>query len=505
MTITAPKLNNIDFDKLFFPKAIGIIGVSLDMRGGSFFVRCMKDRFKGPMYLFNPKFAGKDLYGYKIYGSILEIDGPIDYVILAVPARICPTLMEEIGKKGVPFVTVFASGFREVGKENLEQELLSVAKKYNVRIIGPNCLGVYNPRAGLHFSFSQPRKSGNFSGVFQSGGIAQNMAQLAISYGLHVSKFISIGNSLDLSPVEFLEYFNQDEYTKIIGLYIENLRSISQGRQFMNVVKDCNLNRKPVILWRAGYGEATKKAIMSHTGGLAGNNEMWNAVGKQTGSCIVSNSNELAALASAFNLTRLPNSRSVGVIGIGGGSTIEAIDILEKNNLNIPTLSEKTISKMKRFIPDVNTNVSNPLDLGGSGIQPNVYYRTILALDKDPNISSIVFIKDPERFGNFQKLIKEILDMNKGMHLPKMMDLNREFIRYISKAKSVSTKPMYCVMLKINEGFEEYKSRYKFKLKLLNRNVPVFESLDLTGTVLDKVNSYREFLQKHGKYPKDQS
>jgi hypothetical protein len=271
----------------------------------------------------------------------------------------------------------------------------------------------------------------------------------------------------------------------------------------MEAVKLCNLNRKPVILWRAGYGEATKKAILSHTGGLAGNNEMWKAVGKQTGCSIVNNSNELAALASAFNLTSLPESRNVGVIGIGGGSTIEAIDILEKNNLNIPTLSEKTISKMERFLPDVNTNVTNPLDLGGAGIQPNIYYRTIMALDEDPNISSIVFIKDPERFGNFQKLMKEIFRSQKIIQGFKTVDLNREFIRYISKAKSVSTKPMYCVMLKINEGFEEYKSRYKFKLKLLNRNVPVFESLDLAGSVLDQLNSYREFLQKHGKFPKN--
>ncbi|MFX1502487.1 MAG: CoA-binding protein [Promethearchaeota archaeon] len=491
-TIESPQ--KINFDKLFFPKSIGIIGVSRDPASGGFFLRCMKNRFKGPIYLFNPRLSGQDLYGYKIYSSILEISEPIDYVILAVPAQLCPKLMEEIGQKGVPFVTVFASGFRETGNENLEKELLAIARRYNVRIIGPNCIGVYNPKAGLYFAFEQSKKAGNFGGVFQSGGIAQNLSQLAVSYGLYISKFISIGNSLDLSPTEFLEYFLQDEYTKIIGLYIENLRSINQGRKFMNSVKECNLNRKPVILWKAGYGEATKKAILSHTGGLAGNNEIWKAVAKQTGSCIVNNSNELTALASAFNLTHLPDTRNVGIIGIGGGSTIEAIDILEKYNLKIPSLTEKTINKMRRFLPDVNTNVTNPLDLGSAGIQPNIYYRTILALDKDPNISATVFIKDPERFGGFQELLEEM-----GF---KDMDLNKEFIRYISKAKRICTKPMYCVMLKINEGFEEYKSRYKFKLKLLNRNVPVFESLELIGTVLDKINSYREFLQKHEKYPR---
>ena len=485
----------IDFEKLFFPRAIGIIGAGYDPAGGGFFVRALKDKYRGKTYYFNPRLAGKILLGQKVYSSVLEITEPIDYVIIAVPARVVPKVLEEVGQKSIPFCTIFSSGFREVGNEELEQLTIQIARKYNVRIIGPNCIGIYNPKGGLFFAYEQSRKSGNFGGIFQSGGIAQNISELIVSYGLYASKLISIGNSLDLSPVEFLEYFLNDEYTKIIGLYIENLRSIEQGRNFMEIVKKCNLNRKPVILWRAGYGEATKKAILSHTGGLAGNNEIWNAVGKQTGSCIVSNSNELAALASAFNLTRLPNTRNVGVIGIGGGSTIEAIDILERYNLKIPQLSERIINKMKRFIPDVNTNISNPIDLGGTGIQPNVYYRTILALDKDPNVSAIIFIKDPERFQGVEKLMKEI-----GY---KGLDLNREFIRYINKAKDVCTKPLYCVMLKINEGFEEYKSRYKFKLKLLNRNVPVFETIELAGTVVDKLNSYREFLQKHGKFPKE--
>ena len=488
------KESPIDFERLFFPRAIGIIGASNDPAGGGFFVRALRGKFRGNSYLFNPRLAGKILLGQKVYGSILEISEPIDYVIIAVPARVVPKVLEEVGQKSIPFCTIFSSGFREVGNEELEEITIQTARKYNIRIIGPNCIGVYNPKGGLFFAYEQSRKSGNLGGIFQSGGIAQNISQLIVSYGLYASKFISIGNSLDLSPVEFLKYFLNDEYTKIIGLYIESLRSTEQGRNFMDIVKKCNLNRKPVILWRAGFGEATKKAILSHTGGLAGNNAIWKAVGKQTGSCIVSNSNELAALASAFNLTRLPNTRNVGVIGIGGGSTIEAIDILERYNLTIPQLTDKIINKMKRFVPDVNTNLSNPIDLGGMGIQPNIYYRTILALEKDPNISAIIFIKDPERFGGFEKLLDEL-----GY---KGLDLNREFIRYISKAKNVCTKPMYCVMLKINEGFEEYKSRYKFKLKLLNRNVPVFESLELAGTVLDKLNSYREFLQKHEKYPR---
>ncbi|MFX1558703.1 MAG: CoA-binding protein, partial [Promethearchaeota archaeon] len=271
------------------------MGASHDPAGGGFFARAMKDRFRGQIYLFNPSLAGKKLFGLDVYNSILDVSKPIDYVILAVRASLVPKILEEIGQKQVPFCTIFSSGFREVGKEDLEKKVLNVAREYKIRIIGPNCLGVYNPKAGLYFALEQSRKAGNFGGIFQSGGIAQNISHLAVSYGLYVSKFVSIGNSLDLSPAEFLNYFLTDDYTKIIGIYIENLRSEAQGRKFMNMVKLCNLNRKPVILWRAGYGEATKKAILSHTGGLAGNNKIWDAVSKQTGSPEVNNSNELAA------------------------------------------------------------------------------------------------------------------------------------------------------------------------------------------------------------------
>ncbi|MFO8018171.1 MAG: CoA-binding protein [Promethearchaeia archaeon] len=490
----------LNLDRLFFPEAIGIIGASKDPTGGGYFVRCMEGRFKGDMYLFNPKYAGEDLLGYPCYASILDIpeDVTIDYVILSVRAELCPTLLEEIGKKGVPFVTVFASGFSEVGKEDLITELLNTAKKYNIRIIGPNCLGVYNPRMGLYIGAEQSKKAGNFSGVFQSGGLAINSAQLAVSYGCYVSKLVSIGNAADLTHPHFLDYFLEDDHTAIIGLYLENLKSKEIGRQFLKKAKACNLNRKPIILWRAGYGEATKKAIMSHTGGLAGDNRIWKSVAKQTGCCLVNNSTELAALASGFKFNYLPKTRDVGLIGIGGGSTIEAGDALEKYNLKIPELTEKIKKRFTRFMPDVNTSFRNPIDLGARGALPNIYFRTIKLLDEDPNTSAIVFVKDPERFSSLQSSVVD------GMGFEDI-DLNRLFIKYIGKAKRVCEKPLFCVMLKINEGFEEYESRYKFKLKLLNRGIPVYESVELAAKVVDHMNTYREFLQNHGKYPKPEN
>lgn len=491
--------NSIPWDQLFSPRAIGIIGASHDPIGAGFFARVMIGRFRGPIYLFNPRLSGQQLLGHDVYSSVLEIpeDKPIDYVIVGVKASLVPKLLEEIGQKHIPFATIFSSGFKEVGNEDLEKQVLEIARKYNIRLIGPNCIGVYDPSAGLYFGSEQSKKAGNFGGVFQSGGLALNVSQLAVSYGVEVSSLVSVGNAIDLTHSDFLDFFLQDERTRIVGLYLENFRSIQKGREFLEAAKRCNLNRKPVILWKPGKGEATKKAIISHTGGLAGNERIWDAVSKQTGCNLVEDSNELAALASAYKLIKLPASRNVAVIGIGGGSTIEAADALEKHNLKIPQLTEKTRKKLGRFLPEVNTNVANPIDLGGEGAMPSVYYRTISLLDKDPNIDAIVFEKDPERFAGLQK---RILGSMGGAF--EKLDLNREFIRFIAKAKRMCSKPLVCVMLKISEGFEQYKSRYKFKLKLLIRSVPVFESVDLAGKCLDKMNTYREFLQKHGKYPK---
>jgi len=499
MTFYSNEVEEINFKPLFNPRGVAIIGASYNPVGGGFFARVMQKRIRCPLYLFNPRLAGKELFGYPVYSSILDIpkEKPIDYAILGVKAKLCPKVLEECGQKGVPFVTIFASGFSEVGNEHLEDQVLEIAQKYNIRIIGPNCIGVYDPAAGLYFSSDQSKKAGNFGGVFNSGGLAVNVASLAVSYGCYISSMIAIGNAIDLSHPEFLEYFNRDDRTAIIGLYLEGLGDVAKGRHFMDAALKCNLNRKPVILWKAGYGEATKKAIMSHTGGLAGNNEIWESVAKQTGCSLVENSNELAALASAYKLVHLPATRNIGVIGIGGGSTIEAGDALEKYNLKIPRLSDNSIKRLSRFLPEVNTNVTNPIDLGGEGALPNVYYRTIITLNKDPNISAILFIKDPERFSALQDRVLGSM----GGSFAKL-DLNREFIKFISKAKRICSKPIICVMLKISEGFEQYKSRYKFKLKLLNRNVPVYESVELAAKVLNHLNTYREFLQKHEKYPK---
>jgi len=469
-------LNLTDFEKLFNPRSIGIIGVN-EKRAGRYWVSCFKHSgFDKPLYLFNPRLKGQIIDDLPVYGSVLEIpdDKPIDYVIIAVPARFCPTVLEECGKKGVSFATIFASGFSEVGNRHLEVEVLEIVKKYNIRVIGPNCMGIFVPKNKITFSRGLlSEESGNFGGVFQSGGLAIYIAAKGQSiYGTYPSKILSIGNQIDLNFVDFLEYFMEDDETKIIALYVENIKSKAIGKKFVKVVKELTLKRKPVILWKVGSGEATRETIMSHTGGLAGSLKIWEAVAKQTGALMVKDSNELINLAMAFqHISSMPMNRNMGITTGGGGASIETADTFERNNLKVPKLAPETIEKFREFVPDVNTILRNPLDLGGSMGNPEIFYKTLVTLGLDPSISAVIFIKT--------------------------YDFSHIFLETIKRAYKEMKKPLICIAYKIVDDTSDYANKVLFKRELFKLNIPVFESVDLAAKALDKLCTFREFQNKH--------
>lgn len=464
----------IDFDRLFFPRAVGIIGVNnVDYGGGYFLNVLMKINFDKPIYLFNPRLKEQKLNGIKVYGSILEIPDsqPIDYVIIAVPARLCPSILEEVGKKNVPFATIFSSGFSEINKPELEQELIRIARKYNIRFLGPNCLGIYVPKSKLAINRYQTTKSGHLGLICQSGGLAIYLSNMgAFVYGTYSSKVISIGNQVDLNFADFLKYFINDDETKIIGLYLENIKNKKIGQEFLMVVKELSLKGKPVILWKVGFGESAKEAVFSHTGGLAGSKKIWKSIAKQTGACLVGSAIELITLAMGFHFLNLPENRSVGILTLGGGISIETTDIMEKYNINVPKLALKTQERLSQFLPKVNTIIRNPLDLGGSGTVYDVFYKALIALDSDPNFSTIVFIR-PHNF-------------------------SEDFINMIKKAKMNMNKKLICIAPTIYDMVSIYQEKIHMKSEFLNVGIPVFNSIELTAKALNHMNSYREFLEK---------
>lgn len=463
-----------DLEKLFNPRAIAIIGVSDKPFGGGFFLRSLKQaNFEKPIYIFNPRLKGNEIMGLEVHGSILEMpqNNSIDYAIIAVPARKCPQILEEIGKRGIPFVTIFTSGFSEVGDKNLEEEILSIARKYSIRLIGPNCLGITVPKNRIAFSDRISLNAGKFGIIAQSGGLGIQLTTIGESiYGNPPSKVISLGNQIDLNFNDFLEYFSSDPDTKVIGLYLENIKSKTEGRRFFNNVKKITPN-KPVIIWKVGSGDSTKEAIMSHTGGLAGSQEIWKALSKQTGFILTDSAEELENVAMTFqNLLELPVNRKLGVVAVGGGAAIQVADIMERNNLILPKLEKATKDNIYEFLPEVNTIVRNPLDLGSSGIDPEVFTKTILSLEEDPNISGIIIVW--------------------------LFSFDKHSIELIRQAYLQMKKPFICVSYKMLDDKKFYASKLQFKKELFKLKIPIYESVELMARSLDKYCTYKEFLER---------
>jgi acyl-CoA synthetase (NDP forming) len=349
-----------------------------------------------PVYPVNPKYEGEEIQGLKVYGSISSLpdDPPIDLAIVAIPAKVTPQIIEELGQKGVLFAHMFSSGYSELGKEGkrLEQQLLEKAKENHIRILGPNCMGIYNPKGRIGFSHRLSLVSGPVAFISQSGGNANRHAYAGIFSGYNFSKIISLGNQIDLDLLDFLNYFRTDPETKIITMYVENLKR--GGNKFVQVLKETT-KVKPVIIWKGGKLEAGHGAVMSHTGGLAGNMKLWKSMARQTGVILVNNFKELIEMIQTVLILKIPKTLGTAIITGGGGPAIELTDECEAFGLKVPKITREAQEKIKEFIPEVNSNLSNPLEFGANGGYQNMI-KVMKILGEEPHISSIMTTINPE-------------------------------------------------------------------------------------------------------------
>ena len=362
-----------------------------------------------PVYPVNPKYEGEEIHGFKVYGSISSLpdDPPIDLGIVAVPAKVTPQVIEELGQKGVLFAHIFSSGYSELGEEGkqLEKQLLEKATKNHIRILGPNCMGIYNPKSRIGFTHRLPLKSGPVAFVSQSGGNAHRHAFTGVMMGYFFSKIISLGNQIDIDLVDFLNYFRSYPDTKVITMYVENIKR--GGNEFVKLLKETT-KEKPVIIWKGGKLEAGHSAVRSHTGGLAGNIKLWKSMARQTGVILVNNFKELIDMIQTILILKIPKDRQVAILSGGGGPAVELTDECEAYGLKVPRITEEAQKEIHEFIPQVNSNLSNPLEFGANGGYQNMI-KVIKILDKEPHISSIMTNIRPE-WGSYGKLsIDEIV------------------------------------------------------------------------------------------------
>jgi len=348
--------------RLFSPSSVAIVGASLNpFSGGYQFTRFLIDQgFQGKLYPVNP--TSSEILGLKVYPRLTAIPEPsVDYVISCIPAEGVLSLLEDCSQKNVRLVHLFTARLKETGRykeTKLQAEILEKARRLGIRILGPNCMGIYYPKLELSFNNELPRESGPVGGFFQSGGGAAEFVRYAALRGVRFSKVISYGNASDIDEVELLNYFASDSETKVIASYIEGVKD---GRKFAETLAQA-AKKKPVIVLKGGRGKTGAKLALSHTASLAGSLKIWQAVLKQYGAIMASNFQELIDQVVAFTFLPPITGRKVIVAGGGGGKSMVSADVWEEEGFELPELSVAFRKKLKEKVPQLWDWVRNPID-----------------------------------------------------------------------------------------------------------------------------------------------
>jgi len=375
---------------IFYPQTLAVAGVSRDeAKFGSIFLRALLDfGFKGKIYPVHPE--GGEILGLRAYASVRDIPEPVDLAAIMVPAPQVPAVLEDCLAKGVPGAEVLTSGFAETGDERaaaLERELTRIARR-GIRIVGPNCFGIYCPGGGLTLlpGGRFQRESGPVAFISQSGGHAVEFAREARGRGIRFSKVISYGNGCDLNESDLLEYMAQDDETRVVAMYLEGPR---EGRRLARLVKEL-APRKPVIIWKAGLTRTGGKAVHSHTASLAGEAAVWDAFFRQTAAVPVHDLEEMGDTVLAFLHLPPTTGRRVGVVAGGGGLSVAAADLCDRLGLEVPSFDDGAQDKLREAIPAAGTSLRNPLDMGVPLVPAPVFERVLETVAASTRIETII-------------------------------------------------------------------------------------------------------------------
>lgn len=382
-----------DLTGLFNPKSVAVVGASTqEGKVGYIITDNLKNcGFKGDIYPVNTKADG-EILGLPAYKSVLDIPGDVDLAVMSIPARFMNASLEECGQKGIKNVIVITAGFKEVGGEGveLENQMAEIAKKYDMNVQGPNCLGSIDTHTPMNASFAQmmPEK-GNIAFVSQSGAMTVAIIDWSISEGIGFSKVVSLGNKVDMSEIDVIEELAHDDETDVILCYLEG---ISDGPRFLEVMRRVT-KIKPVVILKSGSSQAGAKAVSSHTGALAGNDSAFDAAFENCGVMRAQSMQDLFDYGLAFSKSKLPKGKNIAVITNAGGGGVLTADRIEKVGLNLVQLSDETMDELKKVIPHEGS-VNNPIDVLGDAL-PDRYESTLDIVLNEDDVDSVIIMACP--------------------------------------------------------------------------------------------------------------
>ena len=376
-------------EPLFAPRSIALVGISEVLTNVSYlFLNTLLEVGFPKIYPVNPR--GGEILGLKVYPSIKDIPDEVDLALLTVPRKAVPGILRDCAEKGVKGVVVYSGGFSESGPEGkkFEEKIVRIARKGGTRIIGPNCVGTYNPSAKLIQQTILPKESGPVAVISHSGFLFYYLIMLIADRGLKPSKGVSCGSDCDLTCVDFLEYFGQDPGTKIIVAYLEGIRD---GKRLFRVARKIS-PKKPIIVLKGANTDAGRKASESHTGTLAVPTAIWKSLCSQAGIISVDSFEQMMDIMVALHHLPLAKGRRVGIITTPGGLAVTATDVCNELGLEIPTLTAKTRKQLAGVAESIGTSVNNPVDLGLiAALAPDHYIKeAIKFVARDPNIDMML-------------------------------------------------------------------------------------------------------------------
>jgi len=395
----------MSLDKLFNPKSIAIVGASSEEGkvGNVIAKNILNLGYTGQVYLVNPKH--NEILGQKCYKSLAEIKEDIDLAVVAIPAKFVNEEIKNNADKIKNFV-VISAGFSEIGPagKKLEKELSLIAQKEKVNILGPNCLGFIVPSLKLNASFAGGMpETGNISFVSQSGALAVAMMDMAKKEGMKFSNIVSVGNKMEIGELEMLEFLAQDKNTKVIGMYLEG---ISDGKKFIEVAQKISLI-KPIVILKAGKNEKTQEAISSHTGALAGDDQIVSAVFKKAGIIRANNLEEFFNTLNLISFSEEMKSGRTAIITNAGGVGVLTADSFNEKNIKLADFPSNIKEELKKLLPK-ESSVENPIDLLGDAKEDR--YKNILQIiSKIEDIGAVICLLTPQDQTPVEKITNEIV------------------------------------------------------------------------------------------------
>lgn len=405
-------LNTAGMEHFFDPKSIAVIGASGDLTkiGGRPIDALMRSGYTGRILPVNPRYG--EIAGIKCYPSILDVPGDIDLAIVSVPANLVPGAMADCAQKNIKAVIVFTSGYGEVGEEGkvLQKELTDFADKHGISILGPNCFGLINLNNNVMASFAniidlEPISPKSLGFVTQSGAFGSMMYTQAHQEGVGFSSFVSVGNEANREFADFMSYLLDDPETKVLGGYLEGARN---GKKLRNMAQKALQKQKPVLILKVGRSQSGSRAASSHTGSLAGDDQIYDAFFKQMGIIRIQSLPELSSFVIVHGGHK-PQGRNVAIISGSGGAGVFIADYCESLGLSVPEIKGETLKNLEMALPSF-ASAKNPIDLTAqAGVEPGLMGKCLRMVLKDDNIDA-VFINTGINDKNGLIVTKDIIE-----------------------------------------------------------------------------------------------